>query len=817
MSVSQSADLVGHIVGHYRILEALASGGMATVYQAEDVHLHRRVALKVFRPEAGETSTFLRHFAREAQVLANLDHPHILLVHDYGEQEGLAYLVMPLMTQGSLQDRLRSHQPFSVAEVLKLAEQILETLQYAHERGLVHRDIKPANLLFKSDSILLLADFGLVKILAAANEQAPEHLALVPTATALDLSSLAFVGTPAYMAPEQIQGQAFPQSDLYSVGVVLYELLTGSRPFNADSLADLLMQHLTQSPRPLRELNPSIPPHVETAVLRALEKNPRHRYQSANSFLQALRTASQDLELLRTENAGLEDGVPSPAAPSLQTTVDPFKTQWMMDSYPAKQARATTPHLTSLTHDKQRGWVPTTHLLLLALLILVVAGGTLGALVYQNNRNRTRSSPGPTPSPSVIHIATPSPTGSRNLGSVVSVPQTCPKDEAHANQAVIPHLPSQGNHQTLVYLTSTSDKNSREVSTFQRYDISSGRSSTIVKLPPGEHVEDTQISGDGQWILFLADYSTLTPPGGISKLQLVRLDGQYLQTLYCSTRIISSVLWSPDAHFVVFNLLSPTGDINTQTPLTMEELDTGAGTLTPLLHATTGTGYTPLIWANQGGAVYSTFYATNYQFGSAGGPEVALPGNLYVFVDAYLHSPAKPVLLSTTNGCQTYALSPDNTRLFISQCHPAFGPQAPSTIQVEDTSDPQHPSSPRTILSSNTLAIFHIAAISNTTLLFDVLNQSGDTSQNGIWKINMDGTDLGRLTTRGMLDAFDYLDSGAYQDPWTNTSRDGQFYTVADPSNSNTRLSYGLVNGNKSQLPVSLPINQNGVLGWTTL
>lgn len=168
----------------------------------------------------------------------------------------------------------------------------------------------------------------------------------------------------------------------------------------------------------------------------------------------------------------------------------------------------------------------------------------------------------------------------------------------------------------------------------------------------------------------------------------------------------------------------------------------------------------------------------------------------------------------------TYALSPDNTRLFISQCNPASGPQGPSTIQVEDTSDPLHPSSPRTILSSSTLAIFHIAAISNTTLLFDVLNQGGDTTQDGIWKINMDGTGLRRLTTRGLLDTiFDFLDSGTYQEPWTNISRDGQFYSVAGLQGSTINgLSYGPLNGTKSQLtPVPLPADQGGVIGWAAL
>jgi serine/threonine protein kinase len=278
------------------------------------------------------------------------------------------------------------------------------------------------------------SDFGLVKILSAANEQAADIPILVSNAPDLDTSSLAFAGTPAYMAPEQIQGQAIPQSDIYSVGVVLYELLTGRCPFSAEIVTDMLMQHLTQTPRPLHELNPSIPPQLEAAVMQALEKDPQRRYQSASDFLRALHAISEELNLQSADTAGLEDGAQSSLAQAVQTNTDLFKTPWMADSQPAKKLQASTPSPVPLASRERRRWV-LYKIVLPALLILLVAGGSLGGLIYQTNK--AHSSPSPTPGHSVARAVTPSATTvatsppQGNGLAPASVSQTsCPQDDA---------------------------------------------------------------------------------------------------------------------------------------------------------------------------------------------------------------------------------------------------------------------------------------------------------------------------------------------------------------------------------------------------
>ena len=275
-------DMVGRVLGHYRIIRQVGYGGMSTVFLAEDINLGRDVAVKVFWPRPGETKDFLRRFSREARVLAQLDHPNILPVYDYGEQDGQAYLVMPYMPGGSLKDKLKERNALRPAEAIYLTIEMLNALQYAHERGLIHRDIKPGNMLFKSDGKLMLCDFGLVKVISPDTEGKSAFETTSETGPAI-------TGTPEYMPPEQINGHPTFASDIYSIGIVLYEMLTGVRPFTSNNVMSVLMKQISEQPRPPREINPTISPQLQVVVLRAIEKDPARRYQRPIDFLQELK------------------------------------------------------------------------------------------------------------------------------------------------------------------------------------------------------------------------------------------------------------------------------------------------------------------------------------------------------------------------------------------------------------------------------------------------------------------------------------------------------------------------------------------------
>ncbi|HEX5438275.1 MAG TPA: protein kinase [Gemmatimonadaceae bacterium] len=275
MTQSHADHLAAVLADRYRLERELGAGGMATVYLAEDLKHHRRVAIKVLH---AELSAILgpERFLKEIELTASLQHPHILPLFDSGSADGLLYYVMPFVEGGALRGRLEREKQLPIADAVRIATEVADALDYAHTKGVIHRDIKPENILLR-DGHALVADFGI----ALAVEQAGGERM---TQTGFSL------GTPQYMSPEQAMGEREigPRSDIYSLGVVTYEMLTGDPPFMGSTAQAIVAQVITAEPRSLRVQRKSVPPQVEDAVLTALEKLPADRFASGSEFARAL-------------------------------------------------------------------------------------------------------------------------------------------------------------------------------------------------------------------------------------------------------------------------------------------------------------------------------------------------------------------------------------------------------------------------------------------------------------------------------------------------------------------------------------------------
>ena len=260
-------------IGRYQILSELGRGGMSIVYQALDPNTGREVALKMI-PQALLDNPALRgRFQREAQTVAKLNHPNIVPVYDFGEHDGQPYLVMRLMRGGTLSERL-AKGPMSLDEALPILQSIADALDHAHQNGLVHRDLKPDNILFDQFNIPFLTDFGIVKVAGSS----------------ATLTEGNFIGTPGYISPEQAHGnlEVDSRSDLYSLGVILFEMMTGSRPYVGDTTLQVIVQHI-QAPIPsARERNRTLPPATDSVISRALAKEPDKRFQTATDMVKAV-------------------------------------------------------------------------------------------------------------------------------------------------------------------------------------------------------------------------------------------------------------------------------------------------------------------------------------------------------------------------------------------------------------------------------------------------------------------------------------------------------------------------------------------------
>jgi serine/threonine protein kinase/formylglycine-generating enzyme required for sulfatase activity len=271
-------DLSGQTIGRYRILEKLGEGGMAVVYKTQDTRLEREVAIKIIRREVFSPLVLervLKRFEREAKALAKLSHPNIVHVHDYGKFRGAPYLVMEYLPGGVLKTGAGVSERLGWQEAARLLLPIAEALDYAHSLNIIHRDVKPSNILLTGRGQPMLSDFGIAKILEEEQTQG-----LTASGTG--------VGTPEYMAPEQWTGKACPQSDLYSLGVVFYELLTGRKPYTADTPAALMLKQLNDPLPSPRQFAPGLPEQVEKVLLKALAKKPDDRYAGMQEFSLAL-------------------------------------------------------------------------------------------------------------------------------------------------------------------------------------------------------------------------------------------------------------------------------------------------------------------------------------------------------------------------------------------------------------------------------------------------------------------------------------------------------------------------------------------------
>ena len=353
--------LIGKRLGQYEILSKLGSGGMANVYRARQTSVDRDVALKVIRTDLTEDAAFMERFAREARTIASLSHLHILKVFDYGQQDGIAYLVMELLEGGSLNGLIQKTGALSLATTARILKQISGALDYAHDKGIVHRDLKSDNVLLDTAENAYLTDFGIARLLNDTSK-------MTQTGT--------IMGTPAYMAPELWTGRAADkQADIYALGVIVYEMITGNTPFNGDTPFVIMYQHLNEMP-PVDDLKVDHSEEVQEVILKAMAKKSEDRYQSAgalaNAFDEAIGGIAETKHGVSTKTSAkdieLDFGSPTErlAVPPLPTEANKATVAEKLPTIPP--TAATVPHKS----PSRLGWIVTAVVAILVILALLV-------------------------------------------------------------------------------------------------------------------------------------------------------------------------------------------------------------------------------------------------------------------------------------------------------------------------------------------------------------------------------------------------------------------------------------------------------------
>jgi serine/threonine protein kinase len=380
-SIERDKILIGKTLGKYRIVEHLGGGGMAEVYKAHHSGLDRYVAIKVLHSFLANEKDFLTRFQREAKIVATFRHPNIVQVYDFDfdKETNSYYMVMEFINGPTLKTRLQelsqTGQVMPLEEAIRITSAVASAMDYAHQQGMVHRDIKPANIIFTQDGQVILSDFGIARMINTS------------TLTATG----AMVGTPAYMAPEQGMGKVGDErSDIYSLGAVLYQLVTGTLPFDADTPLGTVLKHINSPLTPPTKLVFDLPPQVETVIMRALAKDPNNRYQTAKEFATDLEKAmtGESVEPISSELA---------MAPATDTIVSPHT------QYQAEQKKQSTSSRAAAPETRPQRRQGTGILMGLVLILLIVvalfATGKLDHLMTTLFSQTATPSPGPTVPP----------------------------------------------------------------------------------------------------------------------------------------------------------------------------------------------------------------------------------------------------------------------------------------------------------------------------------------------------------------------------------------------------------------------------------
>lgn len=393
--MSQSS-FIGKTIGKYEVVDLIGQGGMATVYLGYQRDIDRQVAIKILPPHPGMNAGFVERFQQEARTVARLQHPHILQLYDYGRENDVLYFITPYVKSGSLETWIKSRS-MSPKQIGKLVREIGSALDYAHRQGVVHRDLKPGNILIDSEGHTLLADFGIAKLVTSE----------------LNLTGTGIVGTPTYMAPEQVQGLTDPRSDIYALGIICFELLTGRAPYHGETPLQTMMKHMQSEIPSVLSIAPELPSALEPVMLRVMSKQPEDRYQTATEFADEFNRTIQGLSTgeYRQLNFSSTGRSTAPTQASIPTELQ------------LQPPTPTSPQPTVIIQQSASN-VPVLlgGFALLALLIIV---GFI-ALVNATNNSRDPITPivspnAPTTAPALVATADSAPTfGSLSFGTINS-------------------------------------------------------------------------------------------------------------------------------------------------------------------------------------------------------------------------------------------------------------------------------------------------------------------------------------------------------------------------------------------------------------